>query len=425
MSETIIGSKVQAWLDVMPTEAPDRLFDAVMSVTAEVGQDRPRLRWPGLVFVHRRLLLLAVVALLLVATAVALLLVAGQTKPGPHTYVNEIVTAEPLAASRAHPVLVRLADGRVLVIGGSDTDPVAEVLDPGTGAHVPVFEPTGGAALRDTYAGALLGDGRVFLLAPGEAWVFDQVTASFAPLPGMTTVRDGAAMVVLRDGRVFISGGYAPGDEGNSLASAELFDPTTGGFAAVPGVMAYGRERPRMLALPDGSALILSGLTRIDGGRIGNSQVEVFDPETGEIHLVSSAAPQASLPVALPDGRIALFDAALPFQVTGNMTMLDLASRTVAPSQPLPYGVNAAELLADGRILITGAEGNGQTAGIFDPASASLVEAPNLLAWSPSAVGLADGRVLFAGGFSEPEPAKYGLEPPALPPAVPTVELFQ
>ena len=425
MNELGLSPKVQAWLDVMPGEAPDRLFDAVMSETADVGQVRPRFGSLaiGLGLRRRRVVVvLAAVALLLLAAAVAFVIGSALLKSGPRVYLDQVVSAPPLSAARAHPVLVTLADGRVLVVGGSDLASVAEVVDSSSGARVTVGEPAGSQALRHTYAGALLRDGRVFLLAPGEAWAFDPGSGSFTQLAGMTAARDDAALVVLQDGRVLISGGYALGDEGNSLSSAEVFDPATGRFAAVSGVMAYGRQHHEMVATPDGGALVFSGLTRIEGGRIGNSQVEVFDPRTGAFQIVLSATPETTVAVALPDGRIALFDGPRPHQTSGNVIMYDVATRTASPTNALPYVVHAALLLDDGRVLVVGAESSGNRTGTFDPVSGSLVDAPMLSSWSPSAVRLADGRVLLVGGFSGPEPADDAA--PA-PPAVPTVQIFQ
>jgi hypothetical protein len=198
MNELRLSPKLQAWLDLMPGEAPDRLMDAVISEVAEVRQVRSRFGALRLVVQRPRTLAVLVVAALLLAL-VAFLIGAGLPKVGPHVYLNQVVPAQPLVAARAHPVVAALADGRALVVGGSDTAPVAEIVDPTTGTRIPIDGPPGGQALRHAYAGARLPDGRVFLLTPGEAWAFDPRSASLAPLAGMTAARDEAAIVVLQE----------------------------------------------------------------------------------------------------------------------------------------------------------------------------------------------------------------------------------
>jgi hypothetical protein len=211
----------------------------------------------------------------------------------------------------------------------------------------------------------------------------------------------------------------------NSLPSAQLFDPATGRFTATAGGLQWARQQHVMVALPDGGALVFSGVTMIDGVARSNSQVEHFDPRTGAFQIVFSAVDTSIRAVPLPDGRIALFDAPQPYQVTGNIAMYDVAAKTLT-TKPLPYAVSAALLLDDGRILLSGAGLHGDWAGTFDPRSGELIDAPRLGSWSPSVVLLPDGRVLLAGGFAAPEPSdNAGSIPTVLPPAVPTVQIFQ
>ena len=133
-----------------------------------------------------------------------------------------------------------LADGRVLITGGNDTDDhavaSAELYDPTTGT----FSPTGSmATARGFHTATLLADGRV-LIAGGDpaGWVadrpdasaeiYDPTTGTFSPTGSMATTRGFHTATLLADGRVLIAGGE---NGAGSLASAELYDPTTGTFS--------------------------------------------------------------------------------------------------------------------------------------------------------------------------------------------------
>lgn len=108
-----------------------------------------------------------------------------------------------------------LADGRALVVGGSDArdrqgkigslevfDPVSATFRPAGATLTPRFKIAG--------AVALMADGRVFIGGGGErAEVFDpRSLRSTLVGPSLGAVRSFATVSVLADGRVLIAGGY-------------------------------------------------------------------------------------------------------------------------------------------------------------------------------------------------------------------------
>jgi Kelch motif len=127
---------------------------------------------------------------------------------------------------------------------------------PGGWTAVPPH-PNGGDAL------ALLKDGRVLFIG-GPAYtagdIFDPKTNAFVgigPFDGtgpMSQPREFPSATTLLDGRVLVVGGQTP--DGVDLATAELFDPTTGTFSPT-GSMALAISGPAATLLPDGRVLII------------------------------------------------------------------------------------------------------------------------------------------------------------------------
>ena len=136
-----------------------------------------------------------------------------------------------LPEPRANATATILADGRVLVAGGTGTDGIlasAEVWDPVT----KTFTPTGSMQeARVHHTATLLPDGRVLIaggqgtsgrLASAELW--DPSTGTFTPAGPLIGARESHTATLLADGRVLIAGGELRADD--SLTSAELYDET-------------------------------------------------------------------------------------------------------------------------------------------------------------------------------------------------------
>ncbi|MFI5258937.1 MAG: Kelch repeat-containing protein [Candidatus Limnocylindrales bacterium] len=178
-----------------------------------------------------------------------------------------------------------LNDGRVLVVGGADLSDgfnnlkSAEIYDPGTGK----FTVTGSMAVgRADHTATLLADGRV-LIAGGtnsigldSAEIYDPATGRFSPTGSMTVARQDQTATRLQDGRVLIAGGTANGVTGpfGVLASAEIYDPSTGKFTAT-GSMSTPRQGPTATLLPDGTVMVIGGLDQ-DSALIRSA--ESYDP---------------------------------------------------------------------------------------------------------------------------------------------------
>ncbi len=114
---------------------------------------------------------------------------------------------------------VRLADSRVLIVGGSDERDGdgayrnAEIFNPGDGTFTAVKNNMNLARYKLLGTAILLPNGKV-LIAGGanRAEVFDPKTNSFSYANGdMATKRLFATATLLKDGQVLIAGGYTDG----------------------------------------------------------------------------------------------------------------------------------------------------------------------------------------------------------------------
>ena len=96
------------------------------------------------------------------------------------------------------------------------------------------------------------------------------------------------AVSPLLDGKVLMSGGSdMPPDIGSILAGGQLYDPASGGFART-GNMATCRFYHTSTLLPDGTALIAGGLTTASDGicpsadlTAGLASAQLYEPSTG------------------------------------------------------------------------------------------------------------------------------------------------
>ncbi len=142
-----------------------------------------------------------------------------------------------MAEARNEPAAVLLPDGRVLVAGGSDVDrrPVrsAELFDPETGRWTRTGAPAstrGGAR-----TGVVLASGKVLFVSGLQAELYDPASGQWTkagPVGGAAgTHRSGHTVTRLTDGRVLVVGGTTS----RAAATAELYDPASGRWSLAEG----------------------------------------------------------------------------------------------------------------------------------------------------------------------------------------------
>lgn len=270
-----------------------------------------------------------------------------------------------MAGGRHEHTATRLADGRVLVVGGfgAGTLSSAEIYDPASGT----FSPTGAMnSARWAHTATLLGDGKV-LIAGGSnadaeivltAEIYDPVSGTFSQTGSMATPRTSHTATLLANGTVLITGGFLIDNFEPALGTAEIYDPATGAFASA-GQMQVPRHSHSASLLLDGQVLLAGGVTNTNSGEV-TSTAELYDPSTGM------------------------------FFVTGSMTSLRAGFVTA--------------VLLDGKVFVIGGRGFNNvvltTAEVYDPGTGSFFNegAMNQSRSRFAGVTLLDGSVLISGG---------------------------
>lgn len=406
-----------------------------------------------------------------------------------------------MTVARIQPHAILLGDGRVLVVGnewypeeGGETRDLgtAELWVPATGTWQRTESLN---RSRSDFAAVPLADGRALVIGGtnpdrqsySSAYVYDPDRETWSKVGLMDKARTAPTAALLPDGRVLVAGGYFVNDPGHgsrtdpdavlaayrpaaapveappkvrladvdvpifatAMATAELFDPDTGEWSPT-GSLKFARYGAAAVTLADGRVLIVgsgdgSGVA-IDSRAFDNA--EIYDPSTGRFGLAGELpeidrSAVADLGVPLPDGDpapadngalVALDDGGAllvghahwwkhegeitrSFRFDRDSDRWSEASQPFATAEDHDTGTSsetpgelrleaAVARLPDGRVLVAGGAGAYQTAAQAT-ASAELFD-PVTNAWSPvapmeapraqgTAVVLSDGSVLIVG----------------------------
>ncbi len=315
-------------------------------------------------------------------------------------------TGSPTQDHGSNHTLTRLADGRALLVGGTDAEGLtlglAEIFDEGTGQWTAVT-----ASLnhpRNRHKTVLLGDGTVLIVGgrqeyaatefdpicnpggcnnvatPGSE-IFDPADGSFTAAPG--GVKFGHEAVRLQDGRVLVTGGEGEG----------------GSWCASPGGECSASGNP---CADDSQCNVLEEETCINPGcgSVGtaifiNPLLEVYDPVTQSSTLGTDELYGGTLTL-LADGRVLVSGGSSALMYTPDT---GAGSLGLLPNSPVESRSNhTASLLQTGEVLLAG--GAGATAELFDPSDDTFAatNSMTLARGNHTATLLEDGQVLVTGG---------------------------
>lgn len=268
--------------------------------------------------------------------------------------------------------------------------------------------------------------------APGAAGAAPRSLGLWSPTASMNQGREGGGggegtiAAVLRDGRVLYAGGFAAQggmlsfQSTNYLRSSELYSPRTGSWTTT-GSMGQSRFGAAVALLRSGKVLAAGGYGGLSEG--SRSSAELYDPKSGTWSPTQSMSDCRFLGASVALGRDAASE--LPrigvaklmviggrdcnLDATGSAEIFDSATQTWQRTADMSVGRvgESATLLLDGRVLVAGgATGGAQnatalaSAEIYDPVSNTWTATGSMhIARGLHSAGLLpSGKVIVTGG---------------------------
>jgi TATA-box binding protein (TBP) (component of TFIID and TFIIIB) len=266
-----------------------------------------------------------------------------------------------LAAARAGHTATLLPNGKVLVAGGYNGGylQTSEIYDPKTGQ----FEPGPQLTLpRSEHTATILPDGTVLLVGGvgtgwaflSEAEIFDPKTGKFTATGSMAVPRESHTATLLQNGKVLITGGHKDRRAAITIySSTELYDPARRAFESGP-EMTIRRHKHDAVLLKDGRVMVTGGSDERDS-RGAYTSIELFDPKENRFSKIGDLGNARyklnGAVTVLDDGKILIAGGADRAEV------FDAAKRTTQ-SVTGSFGSRrffaTATRLKNGQVLITG-----------------------------------------------------------------------
>lgn len=321
---------------------------------------------------------------------------------------------QPMGTARAVHQATLLNDGRLLVTGGCAANSCdalqtsnefydiaqrrfrpAPAMRTARVSHATVSLPDGGLLV----VGGWTGSGATALTE-----IYDARTGAFVAGPALQTPRLDAAVLPLDKGRILVAGGAS--GLNRPVASAEIYDVNTRRFTQAAS-LTMPRTNHAAVRLPDGRVLLTGGL-RAKG--TATASAEVYDPRSGKFTAVGAmASPRYKhAAVLLRDGRVLVIGGSAgddERQMLASTEFFDPRTGTFSPGPSMlevRYKIpSSAVVLADGSVMIAGGAGDVE---VWRPGALSFERTAGSLgrAWQfGTATALPSGEILVLGGYDQ------------------------
>ena len=351
--------------------------------------------------------------------------------------ISSILTAQSWGTFNATGNMIRprqmhsatlLPDGTVLIAGGYEFTPAiprravttdtADLYNPDLGTFAATGRMT---TVRALHSATLLPNGKVliaggrdgqdFSAAPAlaSAEVYDPSTGAFTPTGSMNGARARHSATLLANGTVLIAGGYdgqvryseACKCRFSGTATAELYDPATGTFTPV-GEMTAPLAGPIATLLSDGKVWITTG----DDGP--DFAAQLYDPDSGAFS--DTGWRDARFLIAATVNLLASGQLLITLNVSEcdflstSAGLHDVSTGDFRDAGPMAYAIcrPTGVTLSDGSVLISGGQfrGGRRPAQVYDPVSGHFSLTGEMVTGRAyhTATLLPSGNVLLAGG---------------------------
>lgn len=268
----------------------------------------------------------------------------------------------PLPTAQNSAAAFTLPDGRVLLVGGNHSDARTALYDPATNAWS--VGPSLSAPRLDAPAAQLL-DGSVLVVGgasgPSQTALagierLNLATMLFEAAGALETPRRTATVSLLHDGRVLVAGG----GNGSYVPFAELYDPATGVVRRTAGLPKYRRSAGRAVTLRDGRVFLMGGWYDFYAMPRVAENAEVFDPVTEtftEVFTAGTHSRKGHTLTLLPDGDVLIAGGSTDFGgIPADVSIFGPRLNRVRPGPSMRFGRDngAALLMDDGSVWVAG-----------------------------------------------------------------------
>jgi hypothetical protein len=263
-----------------------------------------------------------------------------------------------LEIARCGQTATLLPGGDVLITGGNNDTPrlaSAELYHSASGTWTRLPDMLSG---REGHRAVLLINGKVLILGGSKdpelyAELYDPATRTFEKAGPSPLNMGGSCVVTLRDGRIFIAGGWI---DRQPVQYSMIYDPVANRFVRTAD-MNIVKYKAGAALLPDGRVIVIGGSNNRDWKGKYNG-TEIYDPEK---NIFTQGPPMHHERFKLGNAIVTLRNGAIV--VAGGDSHIETlnphdAEFELSATMDQPYYFSTATLLPSGNILLAGGYGN-------------------------------------------------------------------